>query len=162
MTSVFSMGRRSRTTLQLKGFLATWVVVHSLFITGCGNPAPQAPAVVMITARIEAFDPDGTLFETRTSGRPFEKATSSLGPLVLVKVTAPADLAGREYLIALPPDSPNQKVASAAQLIEKGRTVTIGLIRAAVRKGPREVVEFSELVWPGGPLRAIGSGGAPP
>jgi hypothetical protein len=160
--SFFLVDRRSRTTPQLMGFFATWVVVNSLLLAGCGSPVPGEPALVMISARVEAFDPDGTLFETRTSGRPFEKTTSSLGPLTLVKVVTPADLAGREYLIALPLDSQNKTVAAAAQLTEKGRVVTIGLIRTAVRKGPREVVEFSELVLPGGPPRAIGTGGAPP
>ncbi|HEY4301088.1 MAG TPA: hypothetical protein VGM73_09460 [Candidatus Didemnitutus sp.] len=126
--------------------------------TGCAQPAVVEPPWVLLVVTVTKFDPDGTLFEMTAGGLPFEKGTTGRGPLALVTVNAPAALAGREFLIALSKSTTDPVGRNARSLTEKGRTVTLGIARRALQKGPREVVEFSELALPSGPARTLEDG----
>lgn len=127
--------------------LGVSIVAGVIFLAGCASSATPESPWVSLQVTVTKFDPDGTLFEMQTGGGPFEKGGASLGPLTLVTVKSPSAFAGREFLIALPASATGAVGEHVAQLSEKGSTLNVQFARKALRKRPREVVEFAELNW---------------
>ncbi|HVU15590.1 MAG TPA: hypothetical protein VHD32_01600 [Candidatus Didemnitutus sp.] len=142
------MASRRRNIIRIAMRLLSCLALPFLVAAGCAIPAAPEIPWVSLEVTVTKFDPDGTLFEMQTGGRPFEKGGSTLGPLTLVTVKSPGAFAGREFLIALPSSATGLSGEHAIQLSERGRTVVVQFARKALRKGPREVVEFAELNWP--------------
>ena len=120
-------------------------------LAGCASyDSAQAgrTSLVTIRAKVDAYDPDGLLFDLVTSTREFDPGTATRGPLARVVVTAPGDLAGRKYLIALPEVAAAGAGRTDAVLRNRGAAVVFELPRKLVVRGQREIIEFADLRWP--------------
>jgi len=137
------MGRAMKLSRGLPPLLALpWL------LSGCVSDPEGAAGVVTIHATVEAYDPDGLLFDLMVSTRAFDPGTATRGPLSQVTVQSPARLAGRKYLIALPDERVAAPRTPGARLRERGAEVTFDLPAALVGRAAHEIIELTDLRWP--------------
>ena len=141
----------SRELKELKAVALVMALAALALLAGCASPGsggPQAGAYVSISGKVDAYDPDGLLFDLMVSTRQFDPGAVSRGPLAQVVVTAPAALAGRKYLIALPDEAEAGAGEAGGELRKRGADVVFELPRKLVDRGQREIIDLAELRWP--------------
>ena len=130
--------------------LPLFVSLALAFFAGCTSlQAARAgrDSFVTIHATVAAFDPNGVVFDLVGSERTFHPGTVTRGPLARVVVMEPRALAGREYSILLP-EGPAAADPKITALMAKGGTVALGLPEALRNIGPRQIIDFMDLIWP--------------
>jgi hypothetical protein len=131
-------------------------------LAGCGaltNDSTEAGSYETISATVDAYDPDGLLFDLVTNTREFDPGTAGRGPLARVLVTAPSHLAGRKYMIALPEAPAVDTGRTSEELRNKGAKVVFDLPKSLLSRAQHEIIEYTDLRWtdrkvePGSPSR---------
>ena len=137
--------------MSMKIILPVLVALAVAFSAGCASlqsARAGRDSFVTIRATVEAFDPDGVVFDLVRSERAFHPGTVARGPLAKVVVTEPGALAGREYTILLPEGPAAAADRNCGALRVKGATIVLGLPEAFRTLGPRQIIDFMDLTWP--------------
>jgi hypothetical protein len=135
----------------VRPIIASLALVVLAGCTALNSNRAKPASLVTVEVKVEAFDPDGAVFDLVSNSRVFDPGTITRGPLALVSVTQPGLLAGRKYTILLPefPDPAARKMSDV--LREHGASVVLQMPASFVRLGPHEIMDFADLRAPAPP-----------